>query len=116
MTPALENPPLLIVSDMARFRIRTKQRERDARVHARRSRRRQPAARSSGAMSDPERLRPGETRQMVTERAAATFAELAQGLRDRGYDAQTVAHFVNRYPREIVVRAEAAGMKDWFRS
>ncbi len=26
------------------------------------------------AMSDPERLRPGETRQTVTERAAATFA------------------------------------------
>ena len=48
------------------------------------------------AMSDPERLRPGETRQMVTERAAATFAELAQSLRERGHDPQTVAHFVNR--------------------
>ena len=47
-------------------------------------------------MSDPERLRPGETRQTVTERAAATFAELAQSLRDRGHDPQTVAHFVNR--------------------
>ena len=32
----------------------------------------------------------------MTERAAATFAELAQGLRDRGHDPQTVAHFVNR--------------------
>ena len=30
------------------------------------------------------------------ERAAATFAELAQGLRDRGNDPQPVAHFVNR--------------------
>ena len=29
------------------------------------------------AMSDPERLRPGETRQTVTERVAATFAVLA---------------------------------------
>ena len=48
------------------------------------------------AMSEPERLRPGETRQAVTERAAATFAELAQGLRDRGHDPQPVAHFVNR--------------------
>ena len=47
-------------------------------------------------MSEPERLRPGETRQTVTERAAATFAELAQGLRDRRHDPQTVAHFVNR--------------------
>ena len=48
------------------------------------------------AMSDPERLRPGETRQMVTERAAATFAELAQSIREPGHDPQTVAHFVNR--------------------
>ena len=49
------------------------------------------------AMSDPERLRPGETRQTVTERAAATFADLAQGLRDRGHEPPAVvAHFVNR--------------------
>ena len=48
------------------------------------------------AMSEPERLRPDETRQAVTERAAATFAELAQGLRDRDHDPQAVAHFVNR--------------------
>ena len=32
----------------------------------------------------------------MTERAAATFAELAQGLRDRGHDPHSVAHFVNR--------------------
>ena len=31
-------------------------------------------------MSDPEWLLPGETRQKVTERVAATFAELAQGF------------------------------------
>ncbi len=48
------------------------------------------------AMSDPERLRPGETRQALTERAAATFASLAQSLRWRGHDSHAVAHFVNR--------------------
>ena len=48
------------------------------------------------AMSDPERLRPGESRQGLTERAAATFAVLAQSLRERGKDPQAVAHFVNR--------------------
>ena len=48
------------------------------------------------AMSEPERLRPDEMRQAVTERAAATFAELGEGLRDRGHDPQAVAHFVNR--------------------
>ena len=96
---ALENPPLLIVSDMARFRIRTNWTNSVSVTHeftlddladgATRDR-------LKWAMSDPERLRPGETRQTVTERAAATFAELAQGLRDRGHDPQTVAHFVNR--------------------
>ena len=88
---ALENPPLLIVSDMARFRIRTNWTNSVSVTHeftlddladgATRDR-------LKWAMSDPERLRPGETRQTVTERAAATFAELAQGLRDRGHDQQ----------------------------
>ena len=96
---ALDNPPLLIVSDMARFRIRTNWTNSVSATHeftlddfadgATRDK-------LKWAMSDPERLRPGETRQTVTERAAATFAELAQGLRDGGHDPQTVAHFVNR--------------------
>ena len=47
-------------------------------------------------MADPERLRPGESRQALTERAAATFAELAQSLRERGHEPLQVAHFVNR--------------------
>ena len=96
---ALENPPLLIVSDMVRFRIVTNWTNCVSETHtfvlddladgAVRDK-------VKWAMSDPERLRPGETRQMVTERAAATFAALAQALRDRGYDPQAVAHFVNR--------------------
>ena len=36
------------------------------------------------------------TRQTLTASAAATFAELAQSLRDRGHEAEAVAHFVNR--------------------
>ena len=46
--------------------------------------------------SDPERLRPGETRQALTERVSASFAALAQSLRERGHDGHAVAHFVNR--------------------
>jgi hypothetical protein len=46
--------------------------------------------------SDPERLRPGKTRQALTEEAAAEFAKLAQRLRDRGNEAEAVAHFINR--------------------
>ncbi|MDE0150378.1 MAG: class I SAM-dependent DNA methyltransferase [Rhodospirillaceae bacterium] len=96
---ALENPPLLIVSDMARFRIRTNWTNSVSVTHEFALDDLADGATRDilkWAMSDPERLRPGETRQTVTERAAATFAELAQGLRDRGHDPQTVAHFVNR--------------------
>ena len=96
---ALENPPLLIVSDMARFRIRTNWTNCVSEVHEFALEDLADGAlrdKLEWAMSDPERLRPGVTRQTVTERAAATFAELAQGLRDRGQAPQTVAHFVNR--------------------
>ena len=37
-----------------------------------------------------------ETRQSLTERVAASFASVAQALRERGHDPQAVAHFVNR--------------------
>jgi type II restriction/modification system DNA methylase subunit YeeA len=47
-------------------------------------------------LSDPERLRPGKTRQALTEQAAAEFAKLAQRLRERGHLSETVAHFINR--------------------
>ena len=45
---------------------------------------------------DPERLKPGKTRQLLTEEAAQQFARLAQRLRARGYQPSMVAHFVNR--------------------
>ena len=96
---ALENPPLLIVSDMARFRIHTNWTNSVSVVHEFELEDLTKAAnrdKLKWALSDPERLRPGETRQELTERAAATFASLAQSLRERGHDPQAVAHFVNR--------------------
>ena len=96
---ALENPPLLVVSDMARFRIRTNWTNSVSETHefalddlfdA------DTRDKLKWAMSDPKRLQPGETRQTLTERAAATFASLAQSLRERGHEPQAVAHFVNR--------------------
>ena len=96
---ALENPPLLIVSDMARVQIRTNwtnsvsktyEFELDDLADA------SVRARLKCCFSDPEQLRPGETRQALTERAAASFAGLAKGLRVRGHDPQIVAQFVNR--------------------
>ena len=96
---ALENPPLLIVSDMLRFRIHTNWTNSVSRVHEFGLDDLADAAvrdKLKWALSDPERLRPGETRQALTERAAAAFASLAHGLRERGHDPQVVAHFVNR--------------------
>ena len=96
---ALENPPLLIVSDMLRFRIRTNWTNSVSKTYEFGLDDLADAAardRLKWAFSDPERLRPGETRQSLTERAAASFATVAQALRERGHDPHRVAHFVNR--------------------
>lgn len=96
---ALDNPPLLIVSDMNRFRIHTNWTNTVQEVHefalddlldgATRDLLR-------NCFLDPERLKPAKTRQMLTEQAAQKFSLLAQQLRDRGNDGHIVAHFVNR--------------------
>ena len=96
---ALDSPPLLIVSDMARIRIHTNWTNTVQRVHeialedltdaGNRDLLRQ-------CFADPDALRPAQTRQMLTEAAAKEFAALAQRLRDRNHEAHTVAHFVNR--------------------
>ena len=96
---ALENPPLLIVSDMVRFRIRTNWTNSVSRIHEFTLVDLSDAAvrnKLKWALSDPEQLRPEVSRQALTAQAAATFAELAQSLRENGHDARTVAHFVNR--------------------
>ena len=96
---ALENPPLLIVSDMLRFRIRTNWTNSVSKTHEFELDDLADAAtrdRLKWAFSSPDRLRPGETRQSLTERVAASFASVAQALRERGHAPQAVAHFVNR--------------------
>ena len=96
---ALENPPLLIVSDMERFRITTNWTNSVSVEHEIALAEIEDTAKRNilkWAMSDPQRLQPGETRQMVTERAAATFSRLALSLRERGCAAPAVAHFINR--------------------
>ena len=80
---ALENPPLLIVSDKAQFRIRTNWTNSVSETHEFTLDDLADAAardKLKWAMSDPERLWPGESRQALTERAAATFAALARDL------------------------------------
>ena len=96
---ALENPPLLVVSDMDRIRIHTNWTNTVQEVHdfvledlidgdAREKLKR--------AFTDPEHFKPTKTRQALTEETAREFAGLAQRLRDRGHEAHQVAHFVNQ--------------------
>ena len=108
---ALENPPLLIVSDMARFRIRTNWTNSVSKTHEFTLHDLRDAVnrdKLKWTMSDPERLRPGESRQALTERAAKEFASLAQALRERGHNSHEVAHFVNRLV--FCMFAEDAGL------
>lgn len=96
---ALENPPLLIVSDMDRIRIHTNWTNTVQKVHDFALEDLTDAAKRDllrACFTDPERLKPQKTRQVLTEEAAQRFATLAQRLRGRGHDAQAVAHFVNR--------------------
>lgn len=96
---ALENPPLLIASDMDRIVIRTHwtntvQRETVLALDDLRDAAKRDLLRA--AFTDPERWKPQKTRQSLTEDAAGRFIDLAQRLRDRGHAPQRVAHFVNR--------------------
>lgn len=96
---ALENPPLLIVSDMDRIRIHTNWTNTVQEVHdfvledLIDGDKREKLKR---AFTDPEHFKPTKTRQALTEETAREFAGIAQRLRDRGHEAHQVAHFVNQ--------------------
>ena len=96
---ALDNPPLLIVSDMESIRITTNWTNSVSATETLMlddladAEKRQ---KLKWAMSNPQRLRPGQSRQDLTESVAKTFASLAQALRDRGHDSHRVAKFINR--------------------
>lgn len=108
---ALENPPLLVVCDLDKFVIRTNWTNSVSEKHEfALEELRDPHIREKlkWTMSDPERLRPGKTRQDLTEDAAAEFAKLAQALRSRGNDPAKVAHFTNRLV--FCMFAEDAGL------
>lgn len=96
---ALENPPLLIVSDMTRIRIQTNWTNTVQQVYEITTPDLLDASKRDllrACFKDPESLRPAKTRQALTEEAAQKFASLAQRLRNRDHDPETVAHFVNR--------------------
>ena len=96
---ALDNPPLLIVSDMDRIIIHTNWTNTVQKIHTIALADLTDAANRDllrHCFTDPERLKPAKTRQLLTEEAAQRFAGMAQRLRTRGHDPEVVAHFVNR--------------------
>ena len=102
----LQNPPLLIVSDMDRIVIRTNFTNTVQEIHTislddliLTEKRRL----LKWAFSEPERFRPNISREELTEAAARQFSDLAQRLRDKEldppgpakkYEPLRVAHFM----------------------
>lgn len=96
---ALENPPLLVVSDMKSIEIHTNFTNTVSAIHTihiadlgesdnlRKLR---------ALFRDPGYLRPGQTKAALTAEAAERFATLAASMHARGGDSVRVAHFLNR--------------------
>lgn len=96
---ALENPPLLIVSDMNEIEIHTNFTNTPEHVHKiNLANLDQPEnlQKLKWIFTDPENFKPGQTIEQITTVAAEQFADLAQTLRDRGHDAEQVAHFLSK--------------------
>jgi len=99
----LENPRLLIVSDIERILIRTNFTNTKTQLYevtlddlADPERRPEALRVLRAAMTDPDELRPKQTPDQVTQAAAEQFAWIARSLTERGHEAEAVAHFLNR--------------------
>ena len=101
---ALENPPLLVVSDMDRIEVHTNFTNTRPSVHtvtlddltADGERTAEALGVLRAVMSEPAALRPRQTPDEVTRAAATSFAGIARSMHDRGYHPEAVAHFLNR--------------------
>ena len=98
---ALENPPLLVICDLDRFIVRTNftntvRTEYSFTLEDLRDAPKEPLRILRALFENPDKLRPRQTREQLTERAAGAFAQLAEELRQSGYEPQRVAHFLNK--------------------
>jgi hypothetical protein len=94
---ALDNPPLLVVSNRAVTQIHTHFTGRPSETHT-------IGLEDIGTpenlqklcwlFTDPEKFRPGRTVQEITADAAGRFADIAQSMTSRGHDPQKIAHFL----------------------
>ena len=96
---ALENPPLLVVSDMDRIVVHTNWTNTVSETHVINIDDLHDANKLDlirNVFLDPDRLKPTKTTDALTEEVADKFAGLAIKLRERGHDPILVAHFLNR--------------------
>lgn len=96
---ALQNPPLLVVSDLHTIIIHTNFTntvKREIRFTIDQLTDYETRQILEAVFKSPEALRPGTTRASLTKEAAEKFTTLAQTLRDRGHTPQAVAHFLTR--------------------
>ncbi len=105
----LENPPLLIVSDLDRIEVHTNFTGTVKRVYEiDLSTITEPESLRvlTAAFFTPEALKPDVTIQQVTEQASRQFGALATGLRARGAEPREAAHFLMqllfcRFPNDV---------------
>jgi len=98
----LENPPILVVSDMDRFEVHTNFTSTKSETYSfsladLAAAPAEPLRILRAVMTRPEDLRPGvASREEITASAAAKFAETARQLQQRDFDPERVAQFLDR--------------------
>lgn len=96
---ALQNPPLLVVTDLRSIVVHTNFTntvKREIRFTVDQLDDYATRQILDAVFNNPEALRPGITRTAITQEAAEKFTRLAQALRARKHDPHAVAHFLNR--------------------
>ncbi len=96
---ALENPPLHVACDTHLFRIETRwTNEAPARYAFELEELADPVnfARLRDVFHNPEALRSGRTREVLTREAADKFQAISDRLQHRNPDREAVAHFINQ--------------------
>lgn len=96
---ALQNPPLLVVSDLQTIIIHTNFTntvKKEYKFTVDQLAEYETRQLLDAVFKNPEALKPGVTRTAITREAAQKFTMLAKALRERGHSPQPVAHFLNR--------------------
>jgi len=124
---SLENPPILVVSDLNKIEIHTNFTGTVKETHlidlgTFADRHNQTLLQR--VFTDPESLKPGRTRASVTQDAAQQFSRIAIGMHERGVEPPRAAHYlvqllfclfaedVNLLPNAIFSKMVAAGVRN----